>query len=419
MLEVLEVIVREIREFAWGSARSVGKSLRSNIGLGLLALGLSFGLWLLISVEQNPPRVDIFSPSILVEPVNVPRGLDVLGAVPSVLVRVSAPLDSWDRLTVNTFKATADLTLASAGTYEAPVHVEPNDWRVRVLDVIPSKVTVRLTALTRQIVEVKVNLLGSIPPGYASGNMRVNPERVTVLGPEPLVSQVDVAAADVSLTGATVNISQSLKLRPRTVRGFEIEGVTLEPSSALVEIPITQQILYRTFSISPQMRGEPAPGYWISAISVQPPAVTVTGTRDALQPLAFLETQPVDITGASANIVRTVGLSLPRGVALVGAANVVVYLSVSPIDASRVVRVVPDFRGLAASLSILSSLNAVDVTINGDLPTLRALRPSDIIVTVDLTNLGPGLHEVEPRVNVPRGITLGRVDPERIWVIIR
>lgn len=419
MMDLLRGMARELGEAAWGLAQDVGSSLRRNSGLGVLALGLSAGFWLLISIEQNPPKVDIFTSSIPVEPVNVPRGLDVLGAVPSVLVRISAPADGWERLTAGSFRATADLTQASSGTYEAPVHVESRDWRVRVLDAIPSKVTVRLAELTRQTVQVKVNVLGAPPPGYSAGAPRANPERVTVLGPEPLVGQVDVAAADVSLSGVTVNISQSFKLKPRTARGYEIEGVTLEPSSVVVEIPVSQQILYRSFSVSPQIRGEPAPGYWVSGISVQPPTVTVMGARDVLQPLAFLETLPIDISNASTNIVRSVGLNLPRGVNLVGIDNVVVYLSISPIEGSRVLRVTPEFRGLASTLTIVSSLSAVDVTVTGDLPALRNLRPTDVSVVVDLSTVRPGLHELEPtRVTAPRGITVAKLNPDRIWVIV-
>ncbi|MFH1485755.1 MAG: CdaR family protein [Chloroflexota bacterium] len=419
MKGLLSEIAQELLQVGWSFVQRVGDSLRRNYGLALLALLLSAGLWLLISVEQNPPKVDVFASSIPVEPVNVPRDLDILGGVPTVLVRISAPPEVWERIGRSSFRATADLSQASAGTYEAPVHVEAGEWRVRILDIIPANVAVRLAELTRQTIPVHVNLLGTPPPGYSVGTPSVNPERVTVLGPEPLVGQVDAAAADVTLTGVTVNINQSFRLKPRTARGYEIEGVTLDPPSAVVEIDVSQQILYSSFSVSPQIAGELAPGYWVSGLSVRPPIVTLAGTRDVLQPIAFLETLPVDVNGASTNLVRPIGLRLPKGANPVGVENVVVYVSISPTEGSRMVGVAPVFKGLAPGLRIMSSLGSVDVALTGELPTLRALKPSDVTVEVDLTGLRPGLHELAPtRVAVPKGITVVKVEPERIWVII-
>lgn len=387
--------------------------------MAALALALSASLWLLISVEQNPPKVDIFTHSIPVDPVNVPRGLDVLGDVPPTLIRISAPQDAWDQLDSSSFKASADLSQATSGTYEAPVHVESNDWRIRVVDVIPAKVTVRLVEVTQQTVAAKINVIGGPPPGYTTGAQKITPEKVTVIGPEPLVSQVDAVVADVNLSTTTVNVNQSFKLKPRTARGYEIEGVTIEPSSAVVEIPVTQQVIYRSFSISAQVKGDVASGYWVSGISVQPAAVTVMGAREALQSVAYLETQPVDVSNLTNNISRRVSLSLPKGVSIVGADTVIVYVSISAIEGSRVITVSPDYSGLPPNLTIVSSLSAVNVTLTGELPSLRNLKATDITIAADLSNLGPGLHELEPKVTIPKGTTVAKLDPERVWVILR
>jgi YbbR domain-containing protein len=59
------------------------------------------------------------------------------------------------------------------------------------------------------------------------------------------------------------------------------------------------------------------------------------------------------------------------------------------------------------------------VTLNGPAPTLQSLTPRDFRVTVELTGLGPGRHEIEPKVAIPGGFTLERVEPARATLTIR
>lgn len=60
----------------------------------------------------------------------------------------------------------------------------------------------------------------------------------------------------------------------------------------------------------------------------------------------------------------------------------------------------------------------VDVTIQGDPKVLRALRPSDIRVLVDLTGIGEA-QSLNKRIEVsmPAGITLVQVEPQVVQVI--
>lgn len=91
-------IAWELGRQAVALAKRSVNSVRRNLGLGLLALGLSTSLWVLISIERNPPRTDDFGRIIPVTAVNLADDLAVLGEIDPVEVRITAPLDSWSRL---------------------------------------------------------------------------------------------------------------------------------------------------------------------------------------------------------------------------------------------------------------------------------------------------------------------------------
>jgi YbbR domain-containing protein len=56
--------------------------------------------------------------------------------------------------------------------------------------------------------------------------------------------------------------------------------------------------------------GAPAPGFKIGRVKTVPSSVTVEGPRSIVEPLAQLTTQPIEITGARANLVRESTLNL-------------------------------------------------------------------------------------------------------------
>lgn len=160
------------------------------------------------------------------------------------------------------FKATVDLSQTHAGEQQVSVQVKCTERQVRVVSIHPSTVNVSLEAVKEQIVPVRVNIQNVPAFGYTSEPPRPEVEQVTVYGPEGLVSQVDYAVAYIDLEGAKVSVKQTFPLSARTTRGYEVQGVILEPSSVAVEIPIKQQIDYQSFAIGPEAKGVVAYGYW-------------------------------------------------------------------------------------------------------------------------------------------------------------
>lgn len=394
-------------------------SVRHNLGMGLLAIALSTSVWIFITNEQNPPRTGIFPIRVPVHPVNVPSDLDILGQIDSVVVRITAPSDLWDSLTEASFEASVDVSRARRGDTEGKVQVHGRDARVRILEVVPSQVLVRLDALKRQVVSVRVNLQQAPPPGFSYQDPVVDPPQVTVLGPEGLVSLVDVAVADVNLSDFRSTIKQSFPLIPRTVRGYDIAGVRVEPQNAVVEVPIIRQISYATLPILPELKGAPAPGYWVSAAKVEPISLVVVGPQDVLQRLGLLKTQPVDVSNINSSFTHIVGINLPTGVTLAAENVVQVRVTIEPLKGTAVFQIAPQVLGVSTSYIAEPQARSVEVTVSGEGPALQNLKPSQISVFVSLSGAGPGVYLVEPQVRLPAGFQTLRVSPTAINVTIR
>ena len=114
-----------------------------------------------------------------------------------------------------------------------------------------------------------------------------------------------------------------------------------------------------------------------------------------------LETLVLDLQNAKENINSRVGLNLPEGVSIVGEQTVLIQAGVSPIESSvTLAGEKVEIIGLGKGLSAQVSPETVDVILSGPLPILDTLNRQDVRVTVDLTGLNLGTHQIIPKVEV-------------------
>lgn len=293
-------------------------SLRQSWGIAILALVLAASLWIYVTDQDDEETTGRVPGPLAVECVNVPPGK--ADSPPcrdqSVTVRVRAPKDVLDELTAEDFRATADLSDATADLTRVPVRVQPTRARVDIVEISPAQITVRLEDVTSRTVPVRTQLVGTPPRGFEARSFAVQPDEAVVSGPESLVSRVSVAEADVDLTGARTNFEQTLLLQARDDQGGNIEGVNVEPESARVRVEMVQLEFSAPFVVQPDISGAPADGFTATGIQVDPPFVIITGPAEVFQsldPVRGVSTQPVSIDGASADVIRTVALRLPEG----------------------------------------------------------------------------------------------------------
>jgi YbbR domain-containing protein len=230
---------------------------------------------------------------------------------------------------------------------------------------------------------------------------------------------VDSVVVDIRLDGLTVSLSATYAPRPLDARGTEVRAVRINPSTVSVEVPVAQQVGYKEVGVRPVVRGRVAAGYYLQPIEVEPATVTVVGSPAALSNVSYVDTEPVDVSNLSSSVVRRVQVVPPTGLTLLQPEPVSLTLRVSPLTVSQTIRVGPTIQGLGSGLELAGDVPQIDVTLNGPAPTLQTLTAHDFRVVVDLSGLGIGTHEVEPKIAVPGGFTLERVDPARVSINIR
>lgn len=393
--------------------------LHVDVGRALIAVALACALWIVVQNEQNPDRTDIPALTVPVEVVNTPPGLVVVSDSPEIQVRVRIPSESWSLLRPGSFRATADASNASPGVNELPIRVEALESRVRQVDPIPPLANVVLEEVSEVPMPVRLNIIGNVPFGYAYSTPKISPENVTVSGASSAVQRVGSVVVDIRLDGLTVSLNATYAPRATDARGAEVRTVRINPATVSVDVPVAQQVGYKEVGVRPVVQGRVAPGYLLQPLEVEPATVTVVGSPATLANVNYVDTEPVDVSGLSSSVVRRVQVVPPQGLSLLQPQPVTLTVRVTPLTTSQTLRVTPTIQGLSPGLQLVGDVPQVDVTLSGPAPTLQSITPRDFQVVLDLSGLGPGQQQVEPKVAVPGGFTLTSVDPPRETITIR
>ena len=133
-------------------------------------------------------------------------------------------------------------------------------------------------------------------------NIRVLGSRVALrnLSPSKMEYVVDVSGAKAGRTVHEVDVS-----RLDMPRGVRI--VSRSPAQIDVRFEARGR---RTVRIRPDLEGEPAEGFVLTSVELEPPRVWLTGARSRVIRLSEVVTETIDVSGLEAPLERQVKLSL-------------------------------------------------------------------------------------------------------------
>lgn len=396
-----------------------------NIRSLFLALILSLAVWVSAVTSADPDEVREYPQPVLLEIIGQDPGLVIVGSMPAqVAVTLRAPHSVWNALNASSgqVRAILDLSGLETGAHNLQIQIQVSVRPVRVVSISPQTVQIRLEKLKTVTLPVQLLLRGEPAVGYEAGHANVNPKSIVLSGPESQVLKVSRAQVEISIAGVRQDVQSSLPVQLQDAAGSSLTGISTNPESVQVSVPIAQQGGYRDIAVKVNVRGQQAGGYRVTNISVYPPVLTVYSRNPALvtDMPGYIETEPLNLNGESQNVDTHLQLVLPTGVTIVGEQTVLVQVGIAPIEGSLSLTGIPvEVTGLKAGLTSQISPGLVDVILTGPLPLLDKLTPGDIKFLVDLTGLETGTHQAVPQPQILiADIRVQSINPGTIEVTI-
>jgi len=240
---------------------------------------------------------------------------------------------------------------------------------------------------------------------------------VRVYGPRSMIKAIASQGLSkvIDLKGAikgkvTIQITPESLPLPGGVRVMRIQ-----PSH--IDI-ILEQLKRTLIPVKPVVEGRPAKDYIVEKVECDPPSVILAGPASEIDTIKEIKTLPINIEGASDDVITDVGLDLHGlHVTIDGRGVVEVLVKITQLISSKKVTHVPvhveaTFSGVSWWPQVIS------VKVRGWSRTLRSLTPEKIKVIVRAKDLSPGLHKVTPTVKLPNGLKVVEIVPKQIRVKI-
>jgi diadenylate cyclase len=422
----LRSLISQTRQQFWQRRPSPApRQLWSSLGLLFASLTLALVAWSFV-VEQTSPARRARVPDIPLRVENVPPGDKLVTQPPASVSAIIQTTDSvLETLSTNSFQAIVSLEGLSPGLHHLPVQVNSGASGVRVLSVEPAALDLELAPIISRTLEVTIELSDreKMSPAYELvGNPVASPDQVQILGPAPLVKQVNQVQATISLANVSTSLREMRPLRAMDEAGREVTGVSLQPTQVQVRVSILRRLDARDVGVRVVTSGTPPPGYWLSGLSVTPASVTLRGNSNWLAEVRdFVDTLPVDVSQAAGDLSVQIPLDLPPGAqALDSDGNPVKTVTVSvriaarrgDLVVTRPVELVEPRPGVTLSVNP----SKVDLLLSGPLPILNQIEADPnlvrVLVTLPPTGLAPGQSaDLTPTVVAPDGIRAQSVPP--------
>lgn len=389
------------------------------------ALVLAVAVWVFAVSQADPTETRVYPQAINMEIVGLDSSLMIVNDIDEqVNLTLRAPSTILNELESESslINVTLDLSGLEAGVHTLTPQVSVELSPAEVVRINPSSIFVKLESVISQSFPVEIKTLGNPAIGYELQTAELSTENVIVTGPESLVEAVETVAAEIDIENVSKDISRVVTVKAFDVENNEISSVSISPSSVQVDIPVSQRGGYKSVVVKIVTSGQIASGYKLTDIFALPATVMIfSSDSDLLDSISgYVETIPISLDGANADLEIQAELNLPDGVIVVGSQNITVQIGISPIESSISFTNIPvQIQGLTPGLQATISPEAVDVYLSGPLYLLESLDPAKLVIIIDLTDRGIGTYQLVPEVQLEGfEISVDAISPNTLEVTI-
>lgn len=415
----MQAPVPETQKKADSRMKLIWKRVRRHPFLKLTAVLIAILFWMIvIASDPTLERQKEMTATVSVTGADTLRSrgyvvTDDLTSSP-ITVNITAKVSqgNYDRATAASFSPRLDLSqITSDGQQEVSFSAGYSTYgEIQFFE--PKSMTVNVERyITRSRVPVVVRVTGEMPQGLWRSATSCDPNLVSVSGPASLVEQVRRAVVELPLEGLSADMEDCQVTSPVTLETADgqtisspliritFESVTVDSASIECSVLPTRSVAVDAASA---ITGTPAHGYEVGEIRVSPETVTVADSAEALKNLEAMFVQsPVDVTGATEDLLVTVPLAGATAHSYCSAREVAVSVTIRPATHTHTYNDLPvQVENLGPGLKAALSRAKLGAVLSGAYQDMESLKAANIHLYVDAQGLAAGVYNVEVQCRV-------------------
>ncbi len=407
------------------------RRLTANWGLKILAFFSAVLMWLVV-VNIDDPVTDKTYNGIPVSVINeeivttTNRTYQIVDNTQEVSVTVSANRSVLNKIKSEDIVAIADMKELSLGT-QIPIDVSIPGFKYEKAFTTPGNLQVKIEDEAKNNFPITPTTTGTVREGYVLGELKPNPEKVTLRGPKSVIDSISRVVAEANVSGLSENADIEGKLILYDMNNNVIDQTLLANNLGKdgVSVRVTLNQI-RSVPVKPDTSMiTAASGCKVSAVNVEPREVRVTGEEEDLDKLDKIEIPAEDlaISDLSERTERMVDISayLPDGVTLAdenaGSVVITILIEQPGVKNYEVSTSSITVNNLADDLELVyGAVVDLEIQVRGPAEILKVFTIAKK-VSIDLKDYHtPGTYLVPVTVELPDGCEL--VDSEEVEIIL-
>ena len=390
------------------------EKLLNNLGLKILSIFVAFFVWLVVMNVSNP--LTSGSKEVPLETVNgqvltaANRAYEINGKS-TVTVNYRVRTRDAYRIKASDFRAYVDLAelYSVTGSVEVKVEILSNKELISEITTKPGVVRVQTEELQSKPFELQTKITGHAAEGYSDGKVELTPATITVEGPVSQVGMISYMGVELNVDGAASDLTGTAKPRFYDANGNELsdigDRITVDTGEISYRVAINK---VKSLPLDFEVTGTVAPGYQYTGVECSSRDVKVTGLKTNLADVnkITIPASELNINRAASEVVVTVDLRdyLPEGVELAESQNpsVEIRLKVEKLVNRTIILMDEEIEQKNPSEDYHYRFipEKMEVVVQGLSEDLESLNGSDLGASVNLADLGSGMHsavvEFEP-----------------------
>lgn len=415
----MQAPVPETQKKADSRMKLIWKRVRRHPFLKLTAVLIAILFWMIvIASDPTLERQKEMTATVSVTGADTLRSRgyvvtdDLTSSPITVNITAKVTQGNYDRATAASFSPRLDLSqITSDGQQEVSFSAGYSTYG-EIQSFEPKSMTVNVERyITRSRVPVVVRVTGEMPQGLWRSATSCDPNLVSVSGPASLVEQVRRAVVELPLEGLSADMEDCQVTSPVTLETADgqtisspliritFESVTVDSASIECSVLPTRSVAVDAASA---ITGTPAHGYEVGEIRVSPETVTVADSAEALKNLEAMFVQsPVDVTGATEDLLVTVPLAGATAHSYCSAREVAVSVTIRPATHTHTYNDLPvQVENLGPGLKAALSRAKMGAVLSGAYQDMESLKAANIHLYVDAQGLAAGVYNVEVQCRV-------------------
>ena len=400
------------------------KWITNNLGLKILALLVSVGLWIIAININDPVSENTYTVNVSLQNAGVlssaGKYFEVKDNSDRIKVVVRGTRTALSQFNQADIVATADLSKITEDNL-VPIDLSTTKQSDKIEGIRSDSQYVKLALedVRRLQMPIEVKVLNDPQDGYILGSTQTSQNVVIISGPESIINQVESAAVEIDVSGATTDVKISLPIHLYSKEDDIID--TTKVNMSVQEISTTASILQK--AVVPLIaipQGAPTQGYVLNGIiEGLPTEITIAGKSNIVSKIPYIDiSESLDVNDIYQNTSYEININdyLPDGVSMVGNVgnNGILDVSVGVDKESErtivldpeAIQVIGVPEGYSATVSDLE--DDVEVPVSGLKSLLDTVDESKLVpvINVDKYLSNNGLTIEKGHIDIPLDITL-------------